>query len=82
MKYSVMKLSSKRIKNYYVCYVLVVHENKFVPYLLMKHFDSESDADFYFDYLCNYIQNETNEAIFNKCYLENFTSSHKDFMLW
>ena len=66
LKYSVMMVDKGT--NEYIVYLLAIYNNKSIPQLLKKNFKNKRGTKKYFEDLCDFVINNENQFIINKCY--------------
>lgn len=66
--YTLVKNNEDISTNIYIVYVIIELNNKIATRQLMKRFSSEEEAEKYFKYLSEYINESSNEEIIQNCY--------------
>lgn len=79
IKYSVQLINTDRNTNNYIVCLLAIFNHKSVPQLLSKKFKSKYGTEKYFNSLCNLVENNTNQEIIDKCYIEKVGNHEKNF---
>lgn len=79
IKYSVQLINTDRNTNNYIVCLLAIFNHKSVPQLLSKKFKSKYGTEKYFNSLCNLVENNTNQEIIDKCYIEKVGNPEKNF---
>lgn len=80
VKYTVIKLNTDTNTKDYLVFMIIHTNDKTVTHQLKKSFNRKMDTNEYFKYLCNYIQNNSNTEIIDRCYEELSQFPRKNFM--
>lgn len=82
--YTIIKNNTDINTTNYIVFMIIKFKNKIITRQLDNYFDSEEKAEEYFNYLCDYINNNSNENIINNCYknLKVITNKNLIFRLF
>ena len=72
IKYSVMLVNTDISTNNYIVYLLMIINNKSIPQLLIKNFKGKKGSQKYYEELCEFINDNSNYDIVNRCYKQKF----------
>lgn len=76
-KYSVLLVNTNRNTDNYLVYLLAIYSNKSTPQLLLKEFSNKKGTKKYFNDLCDFVENNNNRVIINRCYKEKMKDFNK-----
>lgn len=65
IKYSVKTINTD---DKYFVYLLMIYNNKAIPYLLLQSFNEVDKVEDYYENLCNLLKQNTNKEIVDKCF--------------
>ena len=77
IKYSVQLVNTDRNTDNYIVSLLAIINHKSIPQLLKKEFSSKRGTSKYFNKICEWVENNTNQDIINKCYEDKFLNMGK-----
>lgn len=70
--YSILVVNTDVETNNYIVYLLIIYKQMSIPYLLLKSYNSNSKVKKYFNELCNFVENNNDDIIIEKCYNDKF----------